>query len=100
MWEGTDVETPTTQAPSGQATGGADLETLARVVGRVRANIEKVIEGKTDVVSSTLVVLLAEGHLLIEDVPGVGKTALSKALARSIDCTVRRVQFTPGPLPP
>ena len=44
-----------------------------------------------------LVVLLAEGHLLIEDVPGVGKTMLSKALARSIDCTVRRIQFTPGP---
>ena len=49
------------------STGGADLETLARVVGRVRRNIERVIEGKPDVVSSTLVVLLAEGHLLIED---------------------------------
>ena len=80
-------------------TGGADLETLARVVERVRTNVEKVIEGKPDVVSSTLVVLLAEGHLLIEDVPGVGKTMLSKALARSIDCTVRRIQFTPDLLP-
>jgi MoxR-like ATPase len=50
-------------------------------------------------VSSTLVVLLAEGHLLIEDVPGVGKTMLSKALARSIDCSVRRIQFTPDLLP-
>jgi MoxR-like ATPase len=79
--------------------GGADLETLSRVVGRIRANIEKVIEGKADVVSSTLVVLLAEGHLLIEDVPGVGKTMLSKALARSIDCSVRRIQFTPDLLP-
>ena len=79
------------------STGGADLETLARVVGRVRSNIERVIEGKPDVVSSALVVLLAEGHLLIEDVPGVGKTMLSKALARSIDCSVRRIQFTPGP---
>ena len=83
-------------APS---TGGADLETLARVAGRVRTNIERVIEGKPDVVSSTLVVLLAEGHLLIEDVPGVGKTMLSKALARSIDCSVRRIQFTPDLLP-
>ena len=79
--------------------GGADLETLARVVGRIRGNIEKVIEGKPDVVSSALVVLLAEGHLLIEDVPGVGKTMLSKALARSIDSTVRRIQFTPDLLP-
>lgn len=79
--------------------GGADLETLSRVVGRIRTNIEKVIEGKADVVNSTLVVLLAEGHLLIEDVPGVGKTMLSKALARSIDSSVRRIQFTPDLLP-
>ena len=63
---------------------GADLGTLARVADQVRANIERVIEGKPDVVQATLVVLLAEGHLLIEDVPGVGKTMLSKALARSI----------------
>nr|WP_246390051.1 MoxR family ATPase [Nocardioides soli] len=72
---------------------------MARVVGRVRSNIERVIEGKPDVVHSTLVVLLAEGHLLIEDVPGVGKTMLSKTLARSIDCSVRRIQFTPDLLP-
>ncbi|MGH3348236.1 MAG: AAA family ATPase [Nocardioides sp.] len=77
----------------------ADLETLGRVVGQVRTNVERVIEGKPDVVSSALVVLLAEGHLLIEDVPGVGKTMLSKALARSIDCSVRRIQFTPDLLP-
>lgn len=89
------METPT--EPARQA--GADLETLARVVGRIRSNIERVIEGKADVVSSTLVVLLAEGHLLLEDVPGVGKTQLSKALARSIDCSVRRIQFTPDLLP-
>lgn len=80
-------------------TGGADLETLSRVVEKVRGNIERVIEGKPEVVSSTLVVLLAEGHLLIEDVPGVGKTMLSKALARSIDSSVRRIQFTPDLLP-
>jgi MoxR-like ATPase len=88
-----------TAGQAGPRAGGADLETLARVVGRVRANIERVIEGKPDVVSSTLVVLLAEGHLLIEDVPGVGKTMLSKALARSIDSSVRRIQFTPDLLP-
>ena len=83
----------------GTESGGADLQTLARVVGRVRTNVERVIEGKPDVVNASLVVLLAEGHLLIEDVPGVGKTQLSKALARSIDCTVRRIQFTPDLLP-
>ena len=78
---------------------GADLGTLARVADQVRGNIERVIEGKPDVVSATLVVRLAEGHLLIEDVPGVGKTMLSKSLARSIDCSVRRIQFTPDLLP-
>ena len=84
---------------SGQIATGADLETLDAVVRRVRANVERVIEGKPEVVSASLIVLLAEGHLLIEDVPGVGKTQLSKALARSIDCTVRRIQFTPDLLP-
>ncbi len=84
---------------TGTATAGADLDTLGRVVARVRANVERVIEGKPDVVSNALVVLLAEGHLLIEDVPGVGKTMLSKTLARSIDCSVRRIQFTPDLLP-
>ncbi|MFN8194986.1 MAG: MoxR family ATPase [Nocardioidaceae bacterium] len=75
------------------------METLARVTGLVRRNVERVIEGKTDVVAAAMVVMLAEGHLLIEDVPGVGKTMLSKALARSIDCSVRRIQFTPDLLP-
>lgn len=84
---------------SDHGTGAADLATLTRVTKRVRDNIERVIEGKPDVVQAALVVLLAEGHLLIEDVPGVGKTQLSKALARSIDCTVRRIQFTPDLLP-
>ncbi|WP_245565146.1 AAA family ATPase [Nocardioides insulae] len=82
-----------------QGSAGADLETLLRVTGQVRDNVERVIEGKPDVVFAAVVVLLAEGHLLIEDVPGVGKTQLSKALARSIDCTVRRIQFTPDLLP-
>jgi MoxR-like ATPase len=77
----------------------ADLETLIAAVAKVRRNVEQVISGKPDVVSASLVVLLAGGHLLLEDVPGVGKTMLSKALARSIDCTVRRIQFTPDLLP-
>ncbi len=79
--------------------GGADLDTLARVTGRIRASIERVIEGKPGVATLALVVLLSDGHLLIEDVPGVGKTMLSKALARSIDCSVKRIQFTPDLLP-
>jgi len=67
--------------------------------GAIVENIERVIEGKTAIVRLALAVLLAEGHLLIEDVPGVGKTKLAKALARSIDCSVRRIQFTPDLLP-
>ncbi|MEU8680197.1 AAA family ATPase [Streptomyces sp. NPDC048611] len=66
---------------------------------RVHRSVEEVIEGKPEVVRLALTVLLAEGHLLIEDVPGVGKTMLAKALARSIDCSVRRIQFTPDLLP-
>jgi MoxR-like ATPase len=84
---------------SAPGSAGADLDTLARVTDRVRHNVERVLEGKPEVVTSALVVMLAEGHLLIEDVPGVGKTMLSKALARSIDCSVRRIQFTPDLLP-
>ncbi|MEO8328490.1 MAG: MoxR family ATPase [Candidatus Nanopelagicales bacterium] len=66
---------------------------------RIRESVETVIEGKPDVIRLALVVLLAEGHLLIEDVPGVGKTMLAKSLARALDCTVRRIQFTPDLLP-
>jgi MoxR-like ATPase len=90
------------QTPRGEEPAGADsteLEEIARVTGLIRNGIERVIEGKPEVIRTALVVLLAEGHLLIEDVPGVGKTMLSKALARSIDCTVRRIQFTPDLLP-
>ncbi len=89
----------TTDTPASPPGGGADLETLDRVVERIRANVKRVIEGKPDVITTVLIGLLAEGHILIEDVPGVGKTMLSKALARSIDCSVRRIQFTPDLLP-
>jgi len=83
----------------GPGSDGADLDTLARVTGRVRKSIETVTEGKPEVAKLAIVVMLSEGHLLIEDVPGVGKTMLAKALARSIDCSVRRLQFTPDLLP-
>jgi MoxR-like ATPase len=75
------------------------LEDLVGIAQRIGAAVESVIDGKSDAVKLALTVLLAEGHLLIEDVPGVGKTMLAKALARSIDCSVRRVQFTPDLLP-
>ena len=72
---------------------------IAPAAGRITENIEKAIAGKYEVIRLGVTVLLAEGHLLIEDVPGVGKTTFAKALARSIDCTVRRIQFTPDLLP-
>ena len=79
--------------------GSADLETVLDVTAQMQQSIEAVIDGKTSVVRTALAVLLAEGHLLIEDVPGVGKTMLAKALARSMDADVRRIQFTPDLLP-
>ena len=66
---------------------------------KIRANVGKVIVGKGDVVDLALVALLCEGHILLEDVPGIGKTTLAKALARSLDCAFRRIQFTPDLLP-
>ena len=75
------------------------LDELVGGAHQISAAIETVIEGKPDAIRLALTVLLAEGHVLIEDVPGVGKTLLAKALARSIDCSVRRVQFTPDLLP-
>jgi MoxR-like ATPase len=66
---------------------------------QLRANVAEVFLGKPDVIQLALVALLADGHLLIEDVPGIGKTLLAKALARSMDCTFHRIQFTPDLLP-
>jgi len=66
---------------------------------RIIENVSKVIVGKEDVVELALVAILCEGHILIEDVPGIGKTTLAKALARSLDCSFRRIQFTPDLLP-
>lgn len=77
----------------------AELDELVHTAARIRAGIESVIEGKEDAVRVALTVLLAEGHLLVEDVPGVGKTTLAKTLARSLDCSVRRIQFTPDLMP-
>ena len=73
--------------------------TFADHHGAVLANIEQVIQGKPEVIELVLLCLVSEGHLLIEDVPGVGKTSLAKALAASIDGTFGRLQFTPDLLP-
>ena len=97
MTVGETTESTTEDRPAGA--GKADLAALADTTTRIRRAVESVIEGKRDTVRLAITVMLAEGHLLIEDVPGVGKTMLAKALARSIDCSVRRVQFTPDLLP-
>jgi MoxR-like ATPase len=72
---------------------------FADTFSAIATNVERVVQGKPDVIELALHCLVAEGHLLIEDVPGVGKTSLAKALAGSIDCTWKRVQFTPDLLP-
>ncbi len=97
---GTEWPMPTATEPG--ATHRSTPEALAElraVTARIVGAIERVIEGKPAVVRTAVTVLLAGGHLLIEDVPGVGKTMLAKALARSIDCSVRRIQFTPDLVP-
>ncbi len=72
---------------------------IAEVAARVRENIQKVIVGKPETIDLALVAVLCEGHLLIEDVPGIGKTTLARAMATSLGCTFSRIQFTPDLLP-
>src|ERR1700738_3891698 len=76
-----------------------DKSALANRISGVIANVEKVIFGKHQEVELALVALMCRGHPLIEDVPGTGKTVLAKALARSLGCSFRRIQFTPDLLP-
>jgi MoxR-like ATPase len=78
---------------------GGDFSEFRSAFERIAANIELTIQGKEDVVRLSLVALIAEGHLLLEDVPGVGKTMLAKSIARSVGSTWRRIQFTPDLLP-
>ena len=72
---------------------------IADSAARLRENIQKVIVGKAEIIDLALIAILCEGHLLLEDVPGTGKTTLAKTIAASLGCTFRRVQFTPDLLP-
>jgi len=76
-----------------------NLEAITALAERVTGNVERVIVGKRHEVRMTVIALLCEGHLLIEDVPGVGKTMLARSIAKSIGCSFRRIQFTPDMLP-
>jgi MoxR-like ATPase len=76
-----------------------DTASPTLVARRIIDNIGKVIVGKTPVIEQALATLIAEGHILIEDVPGVGKTMLAKSIAASIGCSFKRIQFTPDLLP-
>ncbi len=75
------------------------VEDIRAVADRILGNVERVIVGKHAEVELALIALLCQGHILIEDVPGVGKTMLAKALAKSVGCTFKRIQFTPDLLP-
>jgi MoxR-like ATPase len=72
---------------------------VAQAAEKIKANIEKVLVGKGDVIELTLAAVLSGGHILIEDVPGIGKTTLARALASSLNCTFKRIQFTPDLMP-
>jgi MoxR-like ATPase len=76
-----------------------DWQLFAERFRQIETNVERVVQGKQAEIRLALCALIAEGHVLIEDVPGVGKTMLAKAIARSIDCSFRRIQFTPDLLP-
>jgi len=75
------------------------MKDVRNAVELIAGSVERVILGKSGEVQLTLLALLCEGHLLIEDVPGVGKTMLARSLARSLGCSFRRIQFTPDLLP-
>ena len=82
-----------------QPVGQGELTWFAEQFDAIAGNIERAIQGKRDVVDLVVMSMVSEGHVLIEDVPGVGKTLLAKSLARSIHCSFQRIQFTPDLLP-
>ncbi len=72
---------------------------IQEMVSRLRENVQRIIVGKDEAINLALIALLCRGHILVEDVPGIGKTTLSKALAQSLGCTFKRIQFTPDLMP-
>lgn len=77
----------------------AIIERIKGAAGKIKENVERVIVGKGEVVELAIIALLCEGHILFEDVPGLGKTVLAKSLAKSLGCSFRRIQCTPDLLP-
>ena len=75
------------------------LQKIQSLADRIRTNVSSVIVGKEDVIDKLVIAIITSGHILLEDVPGTGKTLLAKALAKSIDCAFKRIQFTPDLLP-
>jgi MoxR-like ATPase len=76
-----------------------DISFVQSIGEKLKANLGKVIIGKDDTITQTIIAFLCQGHVLIEDVPGVGKTMLARSLAKSLGCTFKRIQFTPDMLP-
>ena len=77
----------------------SDARHIADVAAAIRENIQLAIVGKDEVIEQTLAALFSGGHVLVEDVPGIGKTTLARSLAYSLDCDFRRIQFTPDLMP-
>ena len=75
------------------------LSSAQQLVEKIVNNVEKVMVGKREAIELAVIALISQGHLLIEDAPGIGKTMLARSLAKSINCSFKRIQFTPDMLP-
>jgi len=87
------------ETDTGKVKPGVDISKAKQLAEKIIQNVEKVMVGKTEVVRLAVIALISQGHLLIEDAPGVGKTMLARSLAKSIKCSFKRIQFTPDMLP-